>query len=328
MALTDQLISYWKLDEASGNAVDAHGSSPLTDVNGVGSAAGKIGTARDFEADSSQSLTAADSPALSTGDIDFTVACWVMLESVGADRVIAAKRSSSTVSEWVLRYGTSSQRFQILVHDSGGTQIGAATASNFGALSVGVWYYVVAWHDSVNNQVGISVNGTVNTAATTGAPSDTAGVFRVGAMNVSAVNFWDGLIDALGFWKRVLTSQERSDLYNSGNGLAYPFPSLQTLSPPAIASAAQLYAPTVTLGPVQLGAPVIDSTLQPFAPILTPGPVNLAAPFLAGASAVYAPSVALAALPAVYAEGSDALYLRAVPGDAAYGTATASDSEG
>ena len=35
----------------------------------------------------------------------------------------------------------------------------------------------------------------------------------------------DGLIDEVGFWKRTLTSGERTQLYNSGNGLAYPFSS-------------------------------------------------------------------------------------------------------
>ena len=32
----------------------------------------------------------------------------------------------------------------------------------------------------------------------------------------------DGILDEIGFWKRVLTPDERVALYNSGEGLAFP----------------------------------------------------------------------------------------------------------
>ena len=41
----------------------------------------------------------------------------------------------------------------------------------------------------------------------------------------------DPLENQIGFWKRVLTSTERSELYNSGNGLAY-----ENFAPPATGS--------------------------------------------------------------------------------------------
>ena len=37
-----------------------------------------------------------------------------------------------------------------------------------------------------------------------------------------ASRYWDGLIDEVGFWKRILTAQEKTNLYNAGAGLAYP----------------------------------------------------------------------------------------------------------
>ena len=36
-------------------------------------------------------------------------------------------------------------------------------------------------------------------------------------------SYWNGQVDELGFWKRVLTSSERAVLWNSGNGRTYPF---------------------------------------------------------------------------------------------------------
>lgn len=40
MALTDNLISWWSLDEASGTRYDSHGTNHLTDNNTVSSEAG------------------------------------------------------------------------------------------------------------------------------------------------------------------------------------------------------------------------------------------------------------------------------------------------
>ena len=42
MALTDNLVSYWKLDESSGNAADSVGSNTLTNTGTATYAAGKI----------------------------------------------------------------------------------------------------------------------------------------------------------------------------------------------------------------------------------------------------------------------------------------------
>jgi len=43
----------------------------------------------------------------------------------------------------------------------------------------------------------------------------------VGAQNTSETFFFDGLIEEVAFYKRVLTAAERTWLYNSGAGRAY-----------------------------------------------------------------------------------------------------------
>src|SRR4051812_13880833 len=79
-ALYNSLISFWKFDEASGNALDSKGATTLTDVNTVTSAAGLVyPTARLFTAASTEYFTAADAPAISTGNITFWIAGWVMV---------------------------------------------------------------------------------------------------------------------------------------------------------------------------------------------------------------------------------------------------------
>lgn len=220
MALIDNLISYWKLDEASGARYDSHGSNDLTDNNTVVSATGKIGTAADFEATNSEYLSITDNASISTGDIDFTFSCWVYAESLVNYPIILRKGSDVNDNvEYVLYYDTVNNALKFGVSGSASYQ----EVSSGSALSTGTWYFIVCHHDSVNNQLAISVNnGTLQTVSRTQGVDDGTFPFTIGA-SVGQSLYWDGLIDEVGFWKRVLTSQERTLLYNQGRGLAYPF---------------------------------------------------------------------------------------------------------
>jgi hypothetical protein len=75
----------------------------------------------------------------------------------------------------------------------------------------------------VANTINIQVdNATVNSAAYSAGVADGANGFRLGAQD-NGVDFWNGRIDAVGFWKRVLSGAEVTSLYNSGNGREHPF---------------------------------------------------------------------------------------------------------
>ncbi len=236
MALVDNLISYWKLDEASGGALDAHGTNPLADSNTVGAATGKINGCRSFVYASSESLWIADNAGLSAGDVDFTIAGWMKINGTGGSMNAVAKNTASH-GEYYLGFTAGSTAFKFEVY--GGPGFADPLFVIAGTPSAGTWYHVVAWHDSVNNVIGISVNGgTAVTAARTTGVHDGAGAFYLGGDALG--NFWDGQIDEVGFWKRVLTSQERTDLYNGGAGLPYSSFSGGGNSPPA--------TPTISAG--------------------------------------------------------------------------------
>jgi hypothetical protein len=222
--LTTSLVSYWKLDEASGNAVDVHGSNNLTDTNTVGAGTGKINGARDFELDSSEYFTIADNAALSGSDRDIAMTAWVNMETKAAAMRIVSKYGSSGSREYALLYNSVSDRFEFQVSSNGTGSTANVSANNLGSPSTGTWYYVIAWHDATNDLIGIQVNnGTANTTAATGGIFDSTTPFGIGAVASSGGSPFDGLIDEVGFWDRLLTADEKTSLYNSGNGLAYPF---------------------------------------------------------------------------------------------------------
>lgn len=218
-ALLTDLAAYWTLDEPSGTRADSHGANDLAPTNAPGSAAGVMNDSAAFVRTSGQYLSCPDSAGLSTGDVDFTVSAWVYLESDGYSGGIALKGDGSGC-EWMLFLN--SFRFSLQVYSAAGFS-GLTQLDHGDTVSPGTWYHVVAWHDSVNDEIGIAVNaGTPATTARSTGCFDSGAPFRIGSYPELP---WplDGRVDEVGFWKRVLTSQERADLYNGGAGLAYPF---------------------------------------------------------------------------------------------------------
>lgn len=230
MPITDDLISFWELDEASGTRNDAHGTNHLADNNTVLSGAGKVDTAADFEQDNAEFLSIASNASLQMGDIDFTICAWVNLESkthpTTDDLNIIAKRGGAGSLQYYLRYKESADRFNFEVSPDGSVSVTSLNATTFGSPSLATWYFVVAWHDATANTINIQVNnGTADsTAHSTGVDATATPDFMIGNYGTTlgpGDEQWDGLIDQVGVWKRLLTADERTFLYNSGNGRAY-----------------------------------------------------------------------------------------------------------
>jgi hypothetical protein len=219
MALTDNLISFWEMEASSGTRYDAHNGNDLTDNNSVTSATGIVGNAADFESGNSEYLSVADNASLSVGDIDFTWALWIKLESkIGGGYMIFSKTASSSTIEYELRCDGDAI-ISMEKSADGSTEQRATWGS---ALGTGTWYFVIGYHDAGSNELGISINnGTMVTASVVAGVYDGTAALRFGYPGFHATNYYDGLIDQVGFWKRLLTADEITSLYNGGSGRSY-----------------------------------------------------------------------------------------------------------
>ncbi len=227
MALTDSLAAYWALNEASGSRSDSVGSETLSDNNSTGSTTGIISTAASFVTANSTFLDRASDATLQTGDIDFTVQAWVKLTDKATVYSFVSKRdqNASGKGEYLLWYNSFVDRFQFIVYNNDEADQLSVDADNLGSPTAGIWYLVHGWHDSVNNLIGIAVNaGTADTSSYAAGVAASASAFSIGAKETSFNHdCMNGAIDEVGFWKRILTSGDRTQLYNGGAGLAYPF---------------------------------------------------------------------------------------------------------
>lgn len=228
MALRDNLISWWEMEESSGTRVDSHGTNDLGDINTVGVATGKQGNGADFELANTEYLKIAYASQTDldyAGSADFTYQMWVKPESISAtwmqlwDHFNNNKGSQAIINSTKLTFyvpnGSIHTNWQPTVS---------------GGFSAGNWYHLVFQFDGSAQQARIFVNGTVVgagwTSATFGSPFPTAPIdpttdFSIGADASAGGSPFDGIIDEFAFWKRILSDTEVADLYNAGAGLSY-----------------------------------------------------------------------------------------------------------
>jgi hypothetical protein len=292
MSLTDSLSAYWKLDEASGTREDSHGANDLTDNNTVGSTTGKLNTAGSFIAANSEYLSIADNATLSFDPATpFTFSAWVYLQSKVVDRTIGGSWNFAGADRsFIVYYQSSSDRFRFEISADGSTSGVSINADSLGSPATGTWYFVVAWHDYLGGFIAIQVNnGTVDQASWLGGTRNTASPFILGANGTGTGAFWNGRIDEVGYWVGdILTASERTQLYNGGAGLAYPFPVSATFSADVMTATASAPSATSVTGALLPAATSAAAASMPVATLAASAPgaaVLFGAPMTATASA-------------------------------------------
>lgn len=207
------LVSYYKLDEASGSALDAHSSNNLTENGTVGTTTGIINGARS-SASTANYFSLSSPTALQNASV--SVSFWVNFTGWNEyDSPVSLTNgfdwnngfgfyrfgASFTVVWFVERYDTDK------VHT--------------GTLSTGVTYHIVGTFDNTSKVLNVYVDGTLaNTATLTGISIDyTSTVMRMlYAGSGTSPNMW---VDECGIWSRALDSDDVTAIYNAGACLPY-----------------------------------------------------------------------------------------------------------
>lgn len=219
MDLTN-LLAHWRLEEDGATSrVDAHGSRSLTANSSPGSAAGKLGNAVDFSGiGSTQSLSRGDA-AFGFGNTDFEFNGWVKFDTLASGMPVFFSSGAVT---WCYKLYTNGTVMRFTVSSNGSSW--AADVASTVTLSTGVWYFFRCWHDSVGDVIGIRINDETPVTAAHSAGTFTGSFLEVGRRTDGSTVLLDGKVDSLSVWGRVLTAPECEHIYQSGNGLDYPWP--------------------------------------------------------------------------------------------------------
>ncbi|MGB0757201.1 MAG: LamG-like jellyroll fold domain-containing protein [Patescibacteria group bacterium] len=226
--LTDDLVSFWEMNETSGTRYDAHGSNDLADNNTVTSLAGIQDVAADFTASNSEYLSI--QPGTEYGlDLasSFTISAWLHPKSWETKTkfpVVYKDDGQPNRSYMVcIRKLSSGNKAQVVISADGTNNTTSQVYLDIGAISSNAWYHFVWVYDMSIGSVRVYKDG-VLTDSLGGLPTTintSAAVFRVGAWENGNAPYANGAVDQLGMWSRMLSSSEITDLYADGSGLPY-----------------------------------------------------------------------------------------------------------
>lgn len=227
--LTDGITVYYTMDDD-----DLSGGFILDDVgSNDGNLNPTVNTGLDgvineaFDFDSSGHIQTAHSSDIDTNSStgSFTVSLWVNTTAKSATEALVYKGGNSSTAYWRVMF-LSDDTIQFLLKDTSGDQCTYRTTN--AVRTTGYQHIVVVRHgegcsDSLLN-IYVDGNKESLTQQTGGIANDvdTTEDLLLGIKPDGILSYVDE-IDEFGFWRRNLSSSEITELYNSGNGLQYPF---------------------------------------------------------------------------------------------------------
>jgi uncharacterized repeat protein (TIGR02543 family) len=234
--LSTGLVGYWKLD---GSAADATGVNNGSLVGTPPSATGKIGTAYTFAPSPNYYISIANSTSLNIQTNTITLSAWVKPTSNGVQMIVSKISGVGTHNypyfQYNLQLNQESTLYPRFFLSIGGTAYFAASSSV--SMNLNQWYHIAGTYDGTTMRLYLNGSQIATTAVTGNITSYSTPVYI--AANGAIGEKFIGTIDEVGIWNRTLTASEVSQLYNSGNGLTYPFETYTlttTVSPTAVGS--------------------------------------------------------------------------------------------
>jgi hypothetical protein len=91
------------------------------------------------------------------------------------------------------------------------------------AIALDTYYFIEAWHDAAADTVNLRIGTTGSRGSVASVPWSGGAHFdsadlNIGAHNTCADAHLHGSIDAVGYWKRLLSPDESLRLWNNGAG--------------------------------------------------------------------------------------------------------------
>jgi hypothetical protein len=205
----EDLISYYKLDETTGDVIDSQGTNDGTNNGATRGVTGKINNAFSFlDGDYVTILDESYKPDV------FTISLWYNMNDISGwvgDQLISKRQDSSNRFYLMLCNVGEKNEYRLSFQGNGNSLI-----KTFGNIEKNVWVHFVMVFDE--EEIRFYENGekiyTVTKESTNGINWN--GNWYLGKEDSYYID--DGDLDEVGIWDRTLSSTEVENLYNSGDG--------------------------------------------------------------------------------------------------------------
>lgn len=160
-------------------------------------------------------------------DSPFSFSAWIYIDDLSAERPILSKYTTvgGDSREWYFfaRANPFNYLALYLYDENNDAIIQVSTAAN--TLSTGTWYHVVVTYDGTGgavagNGVKIYINGVSKTLTVTNNPGYSSMVNTTAPVEIGAItlnnNYFDGKLDEISIWSKVLTNTNITEVYNQG----------------------------------------------------------------------------------------------------------------
>lgn len=236
------LLAHWSFDD---QARPGDGSS-VHDLSGNKNDLTQLSDARGWDTnapgkiENALRLRSFDKPRLSTQDGDaiqprnFTVSLWMRVsrqDDPNLKRAVITRERRTDAEHWALAWGFeigSMNRANFFVVNDATRLDGFCDTKADVPLDPNTWYHVVGTYDSANGNINIFIDGQNRSSTTrlggTGAPdyeghSMVLGERQFDKFTLDQLGTFDGYLDEISVWDRVLTDEEIAWLYNEGRAL-------------------------------------------------------------------------------------------------------------
>ncbi|RLJ05934.1 MAG: hypothetical protein DRP16_05660, partial [Candidatus Aenigmatarchaeota archaeon] len=190
--------------DSSGNDNDG------TLINGPQWVDGKFGKALQYDG-SDDYVEVPDSTSLDIPEgSKISITAWVKADAFNTPNLILAKATSGSKGNY--HFGVHNGQYLYFSFYNGGWR---ELRDDTTPLSTGTWYFVAVTFDSSTDECKLYING--NNVKTGSIPYDliTNDESLTIARFLGGGNTWDGIIDELPIYYKILTQEEISDLYNN-----------------------------------------------------------------------------------------------------------------
>lgn len=226
----DDCIAHWKLnDNASSTTVlDSVGNNngTATDNTDTLTTTGVVGNSLEFNG-TNQRVNCGHISAFEAITGDFSMGCWVRRaakDTTNADGIIGNWHWDSSLDNrrgCLFRWYINSDNAMVALEVTNGTNIQELQV-NGAAAALDTWYFLLMTYTKSDRTLRFYINNTLVGSSVGNAGYDTpaltsSSVFWIGYSEVNS-SWLNGAVDNVMLFDRVLTSTERTLLYNSGSG--------------------------------------------------------------------------------------------------------------